>query len=248
MARHPVYAGHEIEGCPAMQEYDTIYGRITAPDWPDDIILQSLSALGEWSYVEQQILAGLVQAGDRMWDGGAFLGTFGIGLAQIAAQAGRPLSRLIAIDPGAELRPCLVENLRRNVTCDQLVLSCALGAEFGRLVPDAPAEAVSANHGALAYRATATAGGDVDPEGVECVPLWHLRARHGDYDILKLDVEGMEVEAIKGDFDHIQARKPVIWAEWHYRAGEFGRRYRPGAPMKPGNSSSGQSKVWSRFS
>lgn len=231
-----------------MQEYDTIYGRITAPDWPDDIILQSLSALGEWSYVEQQILAGLVQAGDRMWDGGAFLGTFGIGLAQIAAQAGRPLSRLIAIDPGAELRPCLVENLRRNVTCDQLVLSCALGAEFGRLVPDAPAEAVSANHGALAYRATATAGGDVDPEGVECVPLWHLRARHGDYDILKLDVEGMEVEAIKGDFDHIQARKPVIWAEWHYRAGEFGRRYRPGAPMKPGNSSSGQSKVWSRFS
>lgn len=196
-----------------MQEYDTIYGRIVTPDWPEDIIMRSLSELGEWSYPEQQILARLTRSGDVLWDGGAFLGTFGIGLAQICMQNGQPLARLLAIEPGAELRPSLSLNLERNVTCPHAVVPCAIGASVGRLIPDMPADGVAENHGALAYHAVKGDGGEVGCEGVECLPLWHLRAQHGDYDILKLDVEGMEFEALKGDFDYIRDRKPVIWAE-----------------------------------
>lgn len=196
-----------------MQEYDTIYGPITAPDWPDDFILRSLSALGEWSFTEQQILARLVRAGDVLWDGGAFLGTFGAGVAQIAEQDGHPLARLVAIEPGAELHQSLADNLQRNVTCSHVIVCCALGAEAGRLLPDVQTDAVAGNHGALAYLASDGAEGATGAESVECLPLWHLRAQHGDYDILKLDIEGMEVEALKGDFDYIQARKPLIWAE-----------------------------------
>jgi FkbM family methyltransferase len=196
-----------------MPEYETIYGRITTPEWPDDIIVRSLSSLGEWSYLEQQILARLVRSGDVLWDGGAFLGTFGIGVSQIAGHAGQPLAKLVAIEPGAALRVCLAENLRRNAACDHLMLSCALGAEAGRLLPDTTADSVAGNHGALAYHAAPRAQDERGMESIECLPLWHLRKRHSDYDILKLDVEGMEVEALKGDFDHIRARKPVIWAE-----------------------------------
>jgi FkbM family methyltransferase len=196
-----------------MVEHETIYGRITVPDWPDDIILRSLAALGEWSYLEQEIVARVVREGDVLWDGGAFLGTFGIGVSQIAERGGQPLSRLVAIEPGAELRLCLAENLGRNVTCGHIVLSCALGAVSGRLVPDTPADAVAGNHGAIAYHAVEGPEDVPGTAGIECQPLWHLREQHGDYDILKLDIEGMEVEALKGDFEHIRARKPVIWAE-----------------------------------
>ncbi|MCU0906648.1 MAG: FkbM family methyltransferase [Rhodobacteraceae bacterium] len=191
-----------------MPELDTIYGRIAAPDWPDDIILRSLAELGEWSFVEQQILARLVRAGDVLWDGGAFLGTFGIGVAQIAAAAGTPLSRLVAIEPGADLRPFVTANLDRNAPCDSLLIPSALGATEGRLLPMATE---AGNHGALAY---GTVGAETTADaGVDCQPLWQLRARHGDYTVLKLDVEGMEIEALKGDFDHIRDHKPVIWAE-----------------------------------
>jgi FkbM family methyltransferase len=191
-----------------MQEHDTIYGRITTPDWPDDIIVRSLSVLGEWSYLEQQILARLIRAGDVLWDGGAFLGTFGIGVAQIAERTGQPLARLVAVEPGAELRPFLADNLQRNVTCGHLLVACALGAVVGRLIPT---DVMAGNHGALAYHATDQT--EEDTARVECLPLWHLRAQYGRYDILKLDVEGMEVEALKGDFEHIRDHKPVIWAE-----------------------------------
>ncbi len=193
-----------------MQEFITIYGKITAPDWSDDLILRSLANLGEWSYLEQQILARLVRAGDALWDGGAFLGTFGIGVAQIAAAAGQPLSRLVAIEPGADLLPFLGRNLERNAPCDAWVVSCALGAEAGRLLPG---ETESGNHGALAFHHPGAKAAKAGAKGVECQPPCHLRALHGGYDILKLDIEGMEHEALKGDFVYIRDHKPVIWAE-----------------------------------
>jgi FkbM family methyltransferase len=150
----------------------------------------------------------MVRKGDVLWDGGAFLGTFGIGVAQIAEQTGQPLARLVAIEPGAELRPFLTDNLQRNVTCDHVLVACALGAVVGRLMPT---DVMAGNHGALAYHATDQT--EEDAAGVESLPLWHLRAQYGGYDILKLDVEGMEVEALKGDFEYIRDHKPVIWAE-----------------------------------
>ena len=60
-----------------MRHTHTIYGKMAVPDWPDDLIVRSLDSLGEWAYLEQQILAQLVRTDDVLWDGGAFLGTFG---------------------------------------------------------------------------------------------------------------------------------------------------------------------------
>jgi FkbM family methyltransferase len=190
-----------------MQELDTIYGRVVTPDWPEDIIVRALAEQGEWSFLEQQILARLVRAGDVIWDGGAFLGTFGIGVTQIATELGNAPSRLVAIEPGAELLPCLTRNLQQNVACEHVVLPFALAATEGRVVPSPSETDLTLNHGALGYRMAE------DGEGLECRPLWDLRLRHGDYDVLKLDVEGMEFDALKGDFDYVRDRKPVIWAE-----------------------------------
>lgn len=194
-----------------MRHTQTIYGTIAVPDWPHDLIVRSLDDLGEWAFLEQQLLAQLVRSDDVLWDGGAFLGTFGIGVAQIAAQGGRPLKQLVAIEPGAELTVALAENMRNNLACDHILLSCALGLKAGRLVP---ADNRSDNRGSLEYREMdAQEDGTAVETGVDCQPLWQLRSLSGNYDILKLDIEGMEVDAIKGDFEYIRDQKPVIWAE-----------------------------------
>jgi hypothetical protein len=43
--------------------------------------------------------------------------------------------------------------------------------------------------------------------------LKELRIKFGDYDFLKLDVEGMENHAVRSDIDYLKSKRPVIWAE-----------------------------------
>lgn len=192
-----------------MQKHQTIYGEIDSPDWPDDLIVRSLAAQGEWSYIEQILAARLVRQGDAIWDGGAFLGTFGLGVAQIAAAGGRMPSSLLAIEPGLDLGPCVETNLARNAPCPARLASFAIGPASGHLL-EVSLDHADQNHGALAY---AVAAGDTTQPTIESRALWELRNDHGDYDFLKLDIEGMEIDAIRGDFDYLKDRRPVIWAE-----------------------------------
>lgn len=136
------------------------------------------------------------------------MGSFGIGLFQIAKAAGRAPSRLLAIEPGAELGAHVAANLQRAMPQASALIPFAVGPESGHLVAVATPDA-SSNHGAIAY--------EVQPDdsvtGIESRALWQLREQHGNYDFLKLDLEGMEIDAIKSDFDYLKERKPVIWAE-----------------------------------
>ncbi len=204
-----------------MQKIETIYGDIAAPDWQDDLIVRSLIELGEWSYNEQLLASQLVRKGDVIWDGGAFLGTFGIGITQIAARANRAPASLLAIEPGEELGACLKANLGMLAPCRTQFAPFAVGPECGHLMALSNGDTDS-NHGALAYApvksietpaGNSLVGDQVGGRIVESKALWQLRAEFGDYDFLKLDVEGMERAAIVSDFDYLKARKPVIWAE-----------------------------------
>lgn len=193
-----------------VQKIDTIYGYLDAPEWPEDLIVRSLIDLGEWCYVEQYIASQLVRRGDVIWDGGAFLGSFGIGLAQIAKRDGRGVSRLVAIDPGKELGLCITRNLERAMPGKSTLAPFAVGAETGHVTAITESDHED-NRGAVAY--TPVSEGEGGEDDVESRPLWKLREQYGDYDFLKLDVEGMEIDAIKSDFDYLKERQPVIWAE-----------------------------------
>lgn len=194
-----------------MIQLSTRYGQIVTPDWDDDLIVTSLRKHGEWAFIEQSLLAATLREGDRVWDGGAFLGTFGLGVVQLATEQGRAPASLLAIEPGADINDCLNANLSRNCPCPATVAACAISLHEGLLQLD---EADDANHGARSYQS-------VDPEEetggsgytVPSLPLWELRNRHGNYDCLKLDVEGMEFDALRSDFEYLQQEKPVIWAE-----------------------------------
>lgn len=184
------------------QRIDTLYGAIEVPNWPDDLIVRSLRDLGEWSAAETALAAGVLRPGETLWDAGAFLGTFSLG---VAAQA--TLARVVAIEANAILSPALEHNIAL-LPCPAELVAGGLAARPGWLTP---AGEDQNNHGATSFSHS-----DQPPESglaIPCQTLAALRAAHGDYDFLKLDLEGMELDALRGDFPHIREYRPVIWAE-----------------------------------
>ena len=187
----------------AEKTLDTLYGLLHVPDWSDDLIVRSLQKLGEWSAAEGILAGALLEPGEVLWDAGAFLGTFSLGVA-VQNLPGK----LLAI----EANPAIVSPLERNLgllPCPAQLVSCGLGGRSGWLIPVADED--SQNHGATRYRHS-----DQPAEGgtaIRCCTLPELRAEHGPYDMLKLDLEGMELDALRGDIPFLQEQHPLIWAE-----------------------------------
>ena len=183
-------------------DIDTLYGRISAPEWRDDLIIRSLQVMGEWGAAETELLAPLVSSGDVFWDIGAFLGTFTIGLCRLV-----PLARIVAVEANPEIFPFLETNLRVNLRCGVVVEHAAISEHEGWLSPKNAS--LPGNNGAQSY-APSTADA---PASIPGTSLKALRAQRGDYDVLKLDIEGMETSALRSDADYLRSRQPVVWAE-----------------------------------
>ena len=175
----------EIRVLEKMQnELDTLYGTIQVPSWPDDLIVRSLRQLGEWCAAETILASALLEPNDTLWDAGAFLGTFSLGVAKE-----KPTVKIVAIEANAGILPVLSKNLER-LSCDVQVVSCGLAAKTGWLTPIG---AEAHNHGATRYVYSS------EPSNCQlstsCRTLADLRAEHGNYDMLKLDLEAYLVRS-----------------------------------------------------
>lgn len=181
---------------------ETLYGALHVPDWPEDLIVRSLRELGEWCAAETALAAGLLEPGESLWDAGAYLGTFSLGVALLT-----PPGRVVAIEANPAVARALEHNLAL-LPCPAELIASGLAGRPGWL---APASEDKDNHGATAFRHSEEQ--PASGPAIRCQTLPTLRALHGDYDFLKLDLEGMELDALRGDFPHIRERRPVIWAE-----------------------------------
>jgi len=185
---------------------DTLYGPISTPAWPDDLIVRALRERGEWGAVETELAARVLRDGCRLWDVGAFLGTFSLGVSRFVTP-----SAVVAIEANRHLAPHLPRNLSQGMSCPTQVINAGVGLHRGWMIPT-PAKEIVNNHGAQEY-VFHDAPDNAPNEAVPCFPLRQLRHDHGNYDALKLDIEGAEIDALKSDYNYIKENQPVLWVE-----------------------------------
>ena len=201
-------------------ETDTRYGVIKTYR-ERDLVSRYLLKYGEWGQLEVEFLAQFVNSNHRVFDLGAFLGTFSLGLYGLA-----PFASCVAVEANPVSHSLLCGNLDRHLRTEHQSLRIALGL---------PGSVASCQAGLRAF---------VDPENqgsfhfstpeeerderfselfidVPRLGLKALRDRYGDYDLLKLDIEGSEFDVLRSDAAWIRKHHPVIWTECNEHVQSF---------------------------
>ncbi len=139
-------------------------------------------------------------------DIGANIGNHSIFLRSFLADT------LIAIEPNAKVVPVLRRNLAKNVA-DYAVFDCAVGEREGRgtiMIPDG----MENNAGAAGIEFSDDTGGVVVSTLDLVMADWEKE--HGAavrLPLLKIDVEGMELDVLKGATDTLRDHRPHILVE-----------------------------------
>lgn len=203
------FLGRRLQGVPyshcARQEdseaqvvdIETRYGLVRG--FRDDLICEFLRAYGEWSFFETLLINSVIPERSSIFDIGAFLGTFSMSM--------RTPRFILAVDANPLVAPLLTENLRRNLNSAHAVVSGAVGnmtTTFGEYTD-------KQNFGS--FRICAKAQAAASSTEIPAHSLAALREKFGDYDVLKIDIEGSEVDLLKSDAEWIKQHKPFIWAE-----------------------------------
>jgi len=142
--------------------------------------------LGTYEPDVQEALTRLVRPGMRVFDIGANAGFFSVLLAKLVG----PEGEVIAVDPDPANVASLQAQAALNPELCLTVVHAAVGARPGRgaLASDRPGSPM-----AHVQRAAAN-----DAGGFDVVTIDQIEATHGAADLVKLDVEGAEVEALEG--------------------------------------------------
>lgn len=188
---------------------ETRYGQFAVPDTAEDLIGQFLSRYGEWAWDEVVFVASNLAPGARVLDVGAYLGTFGLGLS-----LRQHLASVCYVEANPNVAPLLRDNIRRLKRQPSQVVA-ALAYAGGE--PPTTGHIDGTNWGALSFAPNAS--GEVfaqPPEAV--VTLAELRELHGPFDLIKLDVEGMERELIESDAEFFRSGRCLLWLECNEHA------------------------------
>lgn len=167
----------------------------------DAYVGRALDLYGEYGEIEARTLGQLVARGQTVVEVGANMGAHTVHLAQLVG----PTGRVVAFEPQRAMFYVLCANLALNDLFHVAAYRLAVGAAPGRTrVPFADVHR-PANFGGIAM-ADAGPGEDVSVVTIDglSLPTLHL---------LKIDVEGMELDVLRGARDTIARHRPVIYAE-----------------------------------
>ena len=183
-----------------------IDGLVVKADFADERILEVVHEIrGE--NPEYDVMRRLLTKGDVFIDVGANFGTFSLLASRLVGESGR----VIAIEPQPRLAAMIRESLTLSNATNVELVECACGAASGEaqlMVPrdDSGRAGLFAAFSGRSGHATAT------------VPMRTLDEIAGDLPgtgnvVLKIDVEGSEIDVLEGGAGFIRAHRPVLIVE-----------------------------------
>lgn len=171
----------------------------------DFYIGNGLIKYGEYSELEFVVLSQLINGSGAVVEVGANIGAITLGLARRAAEFGQTV---YAYEP----QPFIFQNLNANLALNALAnvraYPLACGASNAELYFRAPDYMQENNFGSVSLRME----GDARDQRVACVTL-DAHLAQVQVALIKLDVEGFELEVLKGSQQLIQRCRPVIYFE-----------------------------------
>lgn len=169
----------------------------------DGVIGQSLKIYGEWAEAEIEFLRQFVPPGSTVIDAGANIGTLTAAFSEFVGPAGR----VIAIEASPEISDVLRLNVGGAAFGNVTVVAAALGGAPGEAqLPQIPSSAWSNVGGMRMGLSTPLAG--------VRTPVITLNSVETDAAaLLKLDLEGAEVEVLAAASSTLDRMKPVVACE-----------------------------------
>jgi FkbM family methyltransferase len=173
----------------------------------DRHIGRSLDLYGEWAEAELELLGLFIKPGDTVVDVGANLGTHCLFFAQRVGSGGT----VFAFEPQRIVFQLLCANLALNGLDNTHAFQAAVSRLPGTIVVPDIAYGAPGNYGGVGLT-----GGEEGARGAggERVPVMTLdqlaleRCR-----LLKIDVEGMELQVLEGGRALIEATRPIVYVE-----------------------------------
>ncbi|MBV8599975.1 MAG: FkbM family methyltransferase [Candidatus Eremiobacteraeota bacterium] len=179
----------------------TRYGRFVYN--PNDIYIgRALEYYGEAHEIELQLLRQLCEPGSYVFDAGANVGDHTVALAHHVGTSGR----VFAFEPQRAIYSMLCENVAQNGLANVECVHAALGATSGTVLIPELDYGVEANYGG--FEVSAFDEGSPVPR----VTLDDYRSLPR-ADLVKIDVEGMELDVLRGAEALIERFRPVLYVE-----------------------------------
>jgi len=182
------------------------------------VMAWSMAAVGHWDRHIVELLRPYVDPDSLVLDIGASIGVWTVPLGRTASSRG---ALVWCFEPNPENVRWLTANIERNGLCDVVdVKAVGLGARAGT------AHLFLREHGGGNGALSDRGGADRVPVSVARLDDFDLPRR---VSFMKLDVEGFEIEVLRGARDTIARDRPVIFgefsAEWLKIRGENLARY-----------------------
>jgi FkbM family methyltransferase len=168
---------------------------------------QALMLYGECCEIELQLLLSLARLPGMVIEVGANMGIHTIPMAQQLVKEDRIL---FAFEPQPVIFQQLCANLALNGLMNVRALPYACGSENGAVMFEVPDYRSTGNFGGTAM--TQAASVSEKREIVQCVRLDAI-VSDGDVGLLKIDVEGFELEVLKGSEGIFARCHPVLYVE-----------------------------------
>ncbi|HUA50678.1 MAG TPA: FkbM family methyltransferase [Candidatus Sulfotelmatobacter sp.] len=166
----------------------------------DVYVGRSLELYGEFSESEVALFGQLLKPGAVVVEAGANIGALTVPIARLVG----PRGRVIAYEPQLPVADLLARNVAANALTTVDVRCAALGAHLSTISVPRLDYRRSGNFGGVALGGEA--GERIAVETIDSLGLERV-------DLIKVDVEGMEVEVLTGGAATIGTRRPVLYVE-----------------------------------